>query len=228
MSLPDAAREALDVFEQAAGWEQRARLLMQWGEQLAPLSDAERCEANRVQGCESQVWLLAERDDGHWQFRASSDARLLRGLLALLLARVNGLPRTELQQLDLPDWFTQLGLARHLSPSRSNGLQAVLTRMQQLFAAQVLPVILSLGPPETAATRAGLVANATAIATAAVNARHEKRIVFMFKLLEEYGWEFIRQRQRARSAPAGAPPSRRARGLRSGRLRGGRAASWRA
>ena len=108
---------------------------MQWGDQLAPLSDAERIEANRVQGCESQVWLLAERDGAHWQFRTSSDARLLRGLLALLLARVNGLAQTELARLDLPDWFTQLGLARHLSPSRSNGLQAVLTRMQHLLDA---------------------------------------------------------------------------------------------
>ncbi|MDF3194466.1 SufE family protein [Pseudomonas sp. 1928-m] len=135
MSLPASAQTALQAFSACPGWEQRARLLMQWGDQLAPLSDAERCEANRVQGCESQVWLLAERDGGQWQFRASSDARLLRGLLALLLARVNGLTQTELVQLDLPDWFTQLGLARHLSPSRSNGLQAVLTRMQHLLDA---------------------------------------------------------------------------------------------
>lgn len=130
MSLPVSAQTALQAFSACPGWEQRARLLMQWGDQLAPLSDEERCEANRVQGCESQVWLLAEHDGAHWQFRASSDARLLRGLLALLLARVNGLAQSELTQLDLPDWFTQLGLARHLSPSRSNGLQAVLTRMQ--------------------------------------------------------------------------------------------------
>ena len=135
MSLPATAQTALKAFSACPGWEQRARLLMQWGDQLVPLSDAERSEANRVQGCESQVWLLAERDGAHWQFRTSSDARLLRGLLALLLARVNGLPASELAQLDLPDWFTQLGLARHLSPSRSNGLQAVLTRMQHLLDA---------------------------------------------------------------------------------------------
>ncbi|MDO9619815.1 MAG: SufE family protein [Pseudomonas sp.] len=135
MSLPASAQTALQAFSACPGWEQRARLLIQWGDQLAPLNDAERCEANRVQGCESQVWLLAEPDGAHWQFRASSDARLLRGLLALLLARVNGLAQSELTQLDLPDWFTQLGLARHLSPSRSNGLQAVLTRMQQLLNA---------------------------------------------------------------------------------------------
>lgn len=135
MSLPAQAQTALQAFGACQGWEQRARLLMQWGEQLAPLNEAERCDANRVQGCESQVWLLAEHNGEHWQFRASSDARLLRGLLALLLARVNGLPAFELAQLDLTDWFTQLGLARHLSPSRSNGLQAVLTRMQHMLDA---------------------------------------------------------------------------------------------
>lgn len=134
MSLPEAAREALDVFEQASGWEQRARLLMQWGEHLAPLSDAQQCEANRVHGCESQVWLVAEQAEGRWHFKAASDARLIRGLLALLLVRVEGLPGNELQQLDLPAWFTALGLGRQLSPSRSNGLNAVLQRMAQIAA----------------------------------------------------------------------------------------------
>ena len=132
MTLPASAQAALDAFADCPGWEQRARLLMQWGERLAPLSEAERCEANRVAGCESQVWLLVERDGAHWRFRAGSDARLLRGLLALLLARVDGLANAELARLDLPDWFAQLGLARHLSPSRSNGLNAVLLRMGEL------------------------------------------------------------------------------------------------
>ena len=132
MSLPSAAQEALGAFQQAGSWEQRARLLMQWGERLAPLLDAERSDTQRVHGCESQVWLVAEVQDGHWQFRAASDARLIRGLLAVLLARVNGLNSSELQAVDLPDWFTQLGLARQLSPSRSNGLNAVLQRMREL------------------------------------------------------------------------------------------------
>src|SRR5207253_8214553 len=96
------------------------------------LSDVEKTEANRVQGCESQVWLLGTLQDDHWQFTASSDARLIRGLVALLLVRVNGLSAEDLQQVDLPDWFNQLGLARQLSPSRSNGLNAVLQRMREL------------------------------------------------------------------------------------------------
>ncbi|KPG89365.1 Fe-S metabolism protein SufE [Pseudomonas sp. RIT-PI-q] len=132
MSLPADAALALNAFEQAGSWEQRARLLMQWGDRLPALSDLDRVEANRVHGCESQVWLVGALQDGHWQFAASSDARLIRGLVALLLARVNGLSAVELQQVDLPDWFNQLGLSRQLSPSRSNGLNAVLQRMREL------------------------------------------------------------------------------------------------
>jgi cysteine desulfuration protein SufE len=134
MNLPADAAMALETFQKATGWEQRARLLMQWGDRLPALSDVDKVEANRVHGCESQVWLVGALDDGHWQFAASSDARLIRGLVALLLARVNGLSAVELQQVDLPDWFNQLGLSRQLSPSRSNGLNAVLQRMRELAA----------------------------------------------------------------------------------------------
>ena len=134
MSLPAAAQEALQAFSACPGWEQRARLLMQWGERLATLDEEQRTEDNRVSGCESQVWLVAERHGGRWRFRATSDARLIRGLLAVLLARVDGLNGDELQQVDLADWFAQLGLARQLSPSRSNGLHAVLRRMAELAA----------------------------------------------------------------------------------------------
>lgn len=132
MNLPADAVTALQIFRGASGWEQRARLLMQWGERLPPLSDAEKCEVNLVSGCESQVWLVGQLQDGHWQFSAASEARLIRGLVALLLARVNGLTAAELQQVDLPGWFDELGLSRQLSPSRSNGLNAVLQRMVEL------------------------------------------------------------------------------------------------
>lgn len=131
MNLPPHATEALEAFGAAGSWEQRARLLMQWGERLEPLSDAERSEANRVHGCESQVWLVEEIKEGRRHFRAASDARLIRGLLAVLLVRVQGLAPEELATLDLSDWFTQLGLSRQLSPSRTNGLNAVLDRMRK-------------------------------------------------------------------------------------------------
>ena len=136
MSLPADAVTALATFQEAAGWEQRARLLMQWGDRLPALGDEDKVDANRVHGCESQVWLVGSLQDGHWQFAASSDARLIRGLVALLLARVNGLSADQLQAVDLPGWFNQLGLSRQLSPSRSNGLNAVLQRMRDLTRTQ--------------------------------------------------------------------------------------------
>ncbi len=136
MSLPVDAVAALEAFQAVGSWEQRARMLMQWGERLPALADEDKVDANLVQGCESLVWLVGRLHDSHWQFAASSDARMIRGLVALLLARVNGLSGAELQAVDLPDWFAQLGLSRQLSPSRSNGLNAVLQRMRTLSVSQ--------------------------------------------------------------------------------------------
>ena len=132
MSLPIEAQTALETFNGSLSWEQRARLLMQWGDRLPPMSDQEKTDERLVDGCESKVWLVGDVVDGHWQFRAASDARLIRGLVALLLARVNGLSPQALQEVDLVEWFTQLGLSRQLSASRSNGLNAVLQKMRQL------------------------------------------------------------------------------------------------
>ena len=137
MSLPVDAIAALEAFQAVGSWEQRARMLMQWGERLPALADEEKVDANLVHGCESQVWLVGRLHDGHWQFSASSDARMIRGLVALLLARVNGLSAAELQAVDLPEWFNQLGLSRQLSSSRSNGLNAVLQRMRELSRTQI-------------------------------------------------------------------------------------------
>jgi len=136
MSLPVDATNALEAFQAVRSWEQRARMLMQWGERMPALAAEDKVDANLVQGCESLVWLVGRLQDGHWQFAASSDARLIRGLVALLLARVNGLSAVELQAVDLPDWVNQLGLSRQLSPARSNGLNAVLQRMRALSLTQ--------------------------------------------------------------------------------------------
>ena len=136
MSLPLEAQAALEAFQAVGSWEQRARMLMQWGERLPALAEEEKVDANLVQGCESLVWLVGRLQNGHWQFAASSEARMIRGLVALLLARVNGLSADQLQAVDLPGWFNQLGLSRQLSPSRSNGLNAVLQRMRDLTRTQ--------------------------------------------------------------------------------------------
>jgi cysteine desulfuration protein SufE len=132
MTLSAQARAAAERFAACTSWEARARLLMQEGSHLPPLAPQDQTDSHLVHGCESQVWLAGALEDGQWHFRASTDARLLRGLLALLLVRVNGLGPDELQGVDLGAWFEGLGLQRQLTPSRSNGLNAVLQRMKAI------------------------------------------------------------------------------------------------
>lgn len=137
ISLPAQAQQALSEFQQYKSWEQRSRLLLRWAEHLEPFPSEAQCETNRVLGCETKVWLTAHQCKGVWHFQASSEARLLRGLLALLLVRINGISATELAQLDVQDWFQQLGLAHQISSSRNNGLNAVIQRIQELMQAPV-------------------------------------------------------------------------------------------
>ena len=136
MSLPADARVALQAFQAVGSWEQRARLLMQWGERLPALAAEDKVDANLVQGCESLVWLVGCLRDDHWQFAASSDARLIRGLVALLLARVNGLSAEALQGCVPRGWANPVGPSQKLSAVRSKGLNAVLQLMRQLSQTQ--------------------------------------------------------------------------------------------
>ncbi len=131
--LSEAAQQALTDFQNCKQWEQRARLLLQWGTRLDELPESLRAPDNLVQGCETRVWLVLEKQTEQPRFKIASEARLLRGLLAVLLARIDGLNAEQITAVDMTDWFNQLGLSRQLSPSRSNGLNAVLQRMQILL-----------------------------------------------------------------------------------------------
>ena len=132
--LSAAAQQALADFQGCGQWEQRARLLLQWGAQLEELPEALRVPQNLVLGCETRVWLLLDQQTQPLRFQVVSEARLLRGLLALLLARIDGLAAEQITAVDSVEWFKQLGLSRQLSPSRSNGLNAVLLRMHELLS----------------------------------------------------------------------------------------------
>ena len=131
--LSAATQQALDEFQRCKQWEQRARLLLQWGAQLDELPDALRVPENLVHGCETRVWLVVDLQTQPLRFQVASEARLLRGLLALLLLRIDGLNAEQIAHVDIVDWFSQLGLSRQISPSRSNGLNAVLIRMRELL-----------------------------------------------------------------------------------------------
>ncbi|MDY0250135.1 MAG: SufE family protein [Pseudomonas sp.] len=135
--LTRAAQQALADFQACQQWEQRARLLLQWGAQLDELPEELRVPDNLVHGCETRVWLVLDKNAQPLHFQVASEARLLRGLLALLLLRIEGLSANHIAAVNLVDWFAQLGLSRQLSPSRSNGLNAVLERMRELLAHSV-------------------------------------------------------------------------------------------
>lgn len=122
--------EIQDNFEFMNDWEDRYRYVIELGRTLEPLLESERQEASRVLGCASQVWLV--RDTNRAQglhFRGDSDAHIVRGLVAIVLALFNGRSAEEALQLDAQAKLASLGLNEHLSPQRSNGLNAMLARI---------------------------------------------------------------------------------------------------
>ncbi|WP_370298854.1 cysteine desulfurase sulfur acceptor subunit CsdE, partial [Pontibacterium sp.] len=116
-------------------WNSRYRELMLLGKQLPKLADKFKSDDNRVQGCESQTWLAYKKDsNGIYHFLADSDARVIRGLIALVLAAFNHKSAEEINAFDINNYFDQLDLQRHLSPSRGNGLRAIVEKIRQIAA----------------------------------------------------------------------------------------------
>ncbi len=125
-TLDDLAEE----FDLLGDWEERYRYVIELGGDLAPLSDAERSEANKVRGCASQVWLVTEpQGDGTVRFRGDSDAHIVRGLIAILLRLFSDRRPAEIISFDIKAAFQRLGLAGALSTQRSNGLAAMAQRI---------------------------------------------------------------------------------------------------
>ncbi|UTT85380.1 cysteine desulfurase sulfur acceptor subunit CsdE [Vibrio pelagius] len=124
-----------DIVEKMAtfrGWEDRYRQVIQWGKKLPQMPDELKSEQVTVAGCESQVWLVAQQDGDVWHFCADSDARIVRGLIALVMAAFDGKTSQQIQAFDIDDYFAKLGLIDHLSPSRGNGLKAIVEQIKQL------------------------------------------------------------------------------------------------
>lgn len=120
-------------FELLDEWEDRYRYIIDLGKELAPLSEAEKSDVYKVQGCVSQVWLIPEPGKGAdpvMTFRGDSDAHIVRGLVALVLAIYSGRHRSEIGTIDAMDILKSLGLDQHLSPQRSNGLKSMIGRIR--------------------------------------------------------------------------------------------------
>lgn len=128
------AETIVSTMQNFKGWEDRYRQVIQWGKKLPQMPEELKSEQVTVSGCESQVWLVSEQVDGHWHFCADSDARIVRGLIALVMAAYEGKSSQQIQQFDIDAYFEQLGLIAHLSPSRGNGLKAIVEQIKQQTA----------------------------------------------------------------------------------------------
>ena len=132
-SLP----QLLDDFAFLTDWEDRYRYLIDLGKQMPPLTEAEMCAENKVEGCMSQVWLVITREaDGRLSLRADSDAHIVKGLVALLLTIYNHKTPAEIRALDVQAIFTQIGLEQHLSPNRRNGFFAMVEKIKKAAQAE--------------------------------------------------------------------------------------------
>ena len=133
-----AQQEVIDEFSLFDDWMDRYQYLIDLGRRLPEFPDALRTEENRIRGCQSQVWFVAEKKDGHLEFQAISDAAIVSGLIALLLRVYSGRRPQEILNTP-PDFVAALQLESHLSPTRSNGLSSMLTAIRG-FAAEALQV----------------------------------------------------------------------------------------
>ncbi|MBM65508.1 MAG: cysteine desulfuration protein SufE [Myxococcales bacterium] len=106
-------------------WEDRYRYLIELGEALEPIDEVARCEANRVQGCMSQVWLQLEPSEGRLHFRGDSDSAIVKGLVAVLRIAYSGQSPQQILDFDLKGAFSRMGLDEHLSPNRRNGFYSM-------------------------------------------------------------------------------------------------------
>ena len=132
--------EIVENFELFDDWEDRYRYVIELGREMAPLPEERKSDAAKVEGCVSQVWLVPEvrRDDQGrdcLHFQGDSDAMIVRGLIAVLHALYSGRPLAEIRGIDAPAQLARLGLEQHLSAQRSNGLKAMVRRLNDLAQA---------------------------------------------------------------------------------------------
>jgi cysteine desulfuration protein SufE len=123
-AIRDTQQEIIDEFSFFDDWTGRYQYLIDLGRKLPPLADEDRIDANKVNGCQSQVWIVVSGDANRLDLRATSDSAIVSGLVALLLRVYSGQSARDILDTD-PSFINAIGLGKHLSPTRSNGLAAM-------------------------------------------------------------------------------------------------------
>ena len=138
----EAFEEIAETFEFLDDWEDRYRHVIDMGKAMAPLEEAFRVPATKVDGCASQVWILpkigGQGPDACFTFRGDSDAMIVRGLIAVLHALFSGLSLAEVMKVDANAELQRLGLDEHLSAQRSNGVRSMVERIRNVAAAALV------------------------------------------------------------------------------------------
>jgi cysteine desulfuration protein SufE len=134
MTQPQPFQDIAENLSFLDDWEDRLTYLIELGQALPPMDDADKTDENKVRGCTSNVWLVSSPDragaDPVMTFRGQSDAIITKGLVAVLIALYSGRPASEIAATDAIQWFRELGLSDHLGMQRSNGLVAMVARIR--------------------------------------------------------------------------------------------------
>ena len=129
MTINERQDEVIEEFQDFDDWMDKYQLLIDLGNEQAPLDEKYKVESNLIDGCQSRVWLQADYEDGKIHFQAESDALIVKGIVALLIRVLNDSIPQEILDADLY-FIEQIGLKEHLSPTRSNGLLAMVKQIR--------------------------------------------------------------------------------------------------
>jgi len=134
-NMYEQAKAAITQVQQAKGWQDKYRVIMLLGKVVPELPAELKQDQHLVEGCESAAWLVASQHNGYWSFQFDADARIIKGVVAMLLSSIEGKVSAEIQHHELINLFNSLGLSQGLSPSRSNGVHAVIEKVRDLTSA---------------------------------------------------------------------------------------------
>ncbi len=129
MTINEAQDEVIEEFSDFTDWMDKYQLLIDLGNEQKPLDDKYKTESNLIDGCQSRVWLQADYEDGKIYFTAESDALIVKGIITLLIRVLSGHTPQEILDTDLY-FIDRIGLKDHLSPTRSNGLLAMVKQIR--------------------------------------------------------------------------------------------------
>jgi cysteine desulfuration protein SufE len=130
-----SAEDIIDTLGFFDAWDDRYKYIIDLGKELPPLDEEFHTEDRLVRGCQSQVWIETWLEDGRIQMAVDSDAFIVKGLLAIVLAAYNNKTPTDVQSFDIEGYFESLDLLGHLTPTRGNGLRAMVARIRDIAAA---------------------------------------------------------------------------------------------